>query len=145
MSYKIKPVQPRPVSPAEHVVLEVNNILNDQLKIIQVVFEDYLADDGLVTEVTAAIEVIRDEINVFEPDESDDHTIEKLKAIIDDCGDVIQEKILPLFDKDDLLDFLGHDYAYIKIENLAQREKLEAFVQTEIYPFYNDQNDNFLL
>lgn len=83
--------------------------------------------DGLKTEIHAAVEKLFCGINDV------DLELEKAKNTIADLEKKVEEleaeeltKTIPVF--------------HVEIESLAMQEKIEAFVQKEIYPHYNDEN-----
>lgn len=59
---------------------------------------------------------------------------------IDDLLKVIEDE-----DPDPIYDFVkDKGFCYIRIETMDQQEKLRAFVESEIWPHYNEQASNIL-
>jgi hypothetical protein len=87
--------------------------------------------DGLKTELGAAMDTMQDELNDSEKD----------------FTDMEAEEILKKVDSDEILDFVRFNFPQfvsVKIKSVEQIEKLRTFLETEIFPYYRDQEDNIL-
>lgn len=106
------------------------------------ILDDYMCgDDGMFTELAAAEENFKDEIEMLLLDDVDGKTfLKKIKESLE--NNVFDEsELLSLVDEDTILSHAASlGYVCVKIENLADEMKLEEFVKEQIYPFYSDQD-----
>lgn len=110
------------------------------------IMDDYVADHAMIHEVSIADQNLKEKIlNLVDNDETDiedgeadfDSLLEKIK----EHDDFDADKILELVDIDDVLSFVsGTDYISVQVTNIKDRDKIEEFLKTEIYPFVSDQN-----
>jgi hypothetical protein len=91
--------------------------------------------DGMVTELGAADVCLDKAISDLDDETDMDTVIADLNTLQDDNS----------LETDRLLPFItSKGYAYVKCQTFAQRDALEHFVTTELYPLYADQ-DNYLI
>lgn len=61
-------------------------------------------------------------------------------------SDIVTAEILDVLDEDEVVGWASDkrpNHIVIKLESIELRSKLEEFLKTEIFPFYNDQvSDN---
>lgn len=87
--------------------------------------------DGLKVEMGAAFDTMQ----------------EDLKDCEKDISDMEAEEVLKRVDSDEILDFVRFnfpDMLNVRVKLIEQMEKLRTFLETEIFPFYRDQEDNIL-
>ncbi len=117
---------------------------------------DYVPDPGMLDELKWANENLKDEVDAVIEEfdnppaewlhdkisrlDSDDIDSERLLDVVHSTNAYSSDKVMDLLDDGDMTDhLLSKGYASIKIDNLAQRQKLEAFVKAEIWPNYNEE------
>lgn len=122
------------------------------------IIQDYVPDPGMLDELKWANENLKEEIEAligeFEDPtaewlhdkisrlDSDDIDCDKLMDVVHSTNSYSSDKVMDMLDDGDMADhLLSKGYASIKIDNLAQRQKLEAFVKEEIWPNYNDEGN----
>lgn len=110
---------------------EVLEIVDKYKDVKHAILSDYLMEDGIVTELNAAIDNMVtsiNEIEVEEEPEPDEDEKNNTEPSLDD------------FCEEDILDHLREkDFSIIKIDNLADKIKLETFIENELYPLYADR------
>lgn len=87
--------------------------------------------DGLKVEIGAAFDTMQDD----------------LKDCEKEISDMEAEEVLKRVDSDEILDFVRFnfpDMLNVRVKSIEQMEKLRTFLETEIFPFYRDQEDNIL-
>lgn len=121
------------------------------------ILESYFANEpGLMVELEAADnnfekvlkeEVILDKdvddlIAELEEKELDKNQIKALIDVVKDSDEFEAAEVLELFDETDVFEASSSKgWASIKIDGMGQREKLEAFVKKEIWPFVNEESN----
>ena len=71
--------------------------------------------------------------------------MEKLEAL--DDRNVEDERLLAICDEDEILDWVKTNkpgYVLVKVDSPDIEAKIRNYLETEIYPFYNDQVNNIL-
>jgi len=110
---------------------------------LKAIIDDYAIDDGAIVEINAAMDKIKN--NLVEMVEEDPTKEELLKQLTNEAlyeEDLEQIlSILPDSDKQSIVKSFASECGYklIKINSLADQEKLDSFVEGEIYPYYADQ------
>ena len=121
---------------------------------VSAVLNDYLVTDGAELEIgTAGTNLWNDiEAIIFEdePEEDFDTLFNKLKNIEDDLTVVEFEKLTTLFSDAENMEFMkgqviSKGYALIKVDTLDQKEKIQQFAETEIWPDYNQQRKKIVI
>lgn len=124
------------------------------------ILESYFANEpGLMVELEAANDnfekVLKEEV-ILDKDVDDliaeleekDLNANQIKALVEvvkDSDEFDAADVLELFDEQDVFDASSlKGWASIKIENLAQHQKLESFILRELYPHENE-SDNYSL
>ncbi|GAB1462193.1 hypothetical protein [Pedobacter sp.] len=119
------------------------------------IFDDYLEGDSKMLDAimvedkafTAKIEALREDVSdneeSFEINVGVDIITEHLKELLMD-DDQLSElfKIILNQGEEIVFNYLSDKgYAFVKLNSLADKMKLEDFITTEIYPHYNDRNN----
>ena len=100
--------------------------------------------DGMVTELGAADVTLDKAISDLSCDHDMDSIINELN-VLQDSNDLQTARLLPFIEDTDLeLHITSKGYAYVKCQTAAQRDALEHFVTTELYPLYAD-SQNYLI
>lgn len=107
-------------------------LFDKYLETVGAILGDYVVgNDGMFTELAAADKSFKGEIEDFEFEPS----LEKAIAVIKE-NDVDADELLDLVDESEII---GHveslGYTCIKTENIVDQQKLEDFVQQNIYPY----------
>lgn len=87
--------------------------------------------DGLKVEMGAAFDTMQND----------------LKDCEKEISDMEAEEILKIVDSDEILDYVRFNFPgmlNVRVKSIEQMEKLRTFLETEIFPFYRDQEDNIL-
>lgn len=138
----------------EEQVLEAFDTLKDTTVAI---LESYFANEpGLMVELEAANDnfekVLKEEV-ILDKDVDDliaelgekDLDANQLKALFDvikESDEYDASAILEKFDDEDIAEAAGSTgWATIKIDNLAQHQKLEAFIKHEIWPHMREESN----
>jgi len=124
---------------------KVLELLDNHIDTTRAILDDYLSgDDGMITELGAANENLRNSIEALEVEDDFKSLLEQIKKSDDfDCGELL--KLIADEDEDFILNYsTNKGYALIKLETMEQRSKLEDFIKAEIYPYHNDENKFFI-
>jgi hypothetical protein len=136
------------------VIQEILKLVEKHNETVTVILNDYLVTDGAELEIGAAGNNLWNEIEqlIFtdEPEEDFDALFVKLQNIEDDLGPRQLEKISTLFTNSEIIEFVEGEagskgYALIKVDTLDQQEKLRQFAETELWPNYNQQQENIII
>lgn len=107
------------------------------------ILDDYVADDGMVTELGAADQNLREAIEEFQHESEEDELksiVARLKELEPDQEQSLE--LLEVLDEDAIWDWSKSEgYAYVKCQTMEQHNKLEEFVTTEMYPHYNEREN----
>jgi len=127
-----KSTEPTNTVPAtKGTIGEVLEIVDKYKEVKHAILSDYLMEDGLVTELNAAIDNMVTSINEIEVEE---------EPLPDEDEKNNTEPSLDDFSEEDILDHLREkDFSIIKIDNLADKIKLETFIENDLYPLYADR------
>lgn len=151
-----------PVKKEESKPLNRNEAIQAILKLVEkhnetvaAVLNDYLVTDGAELEIGAAGNNLWNDIEnlVFtdEPEEDFEVLYKKLDDLDTSDWDSRQlEKLATLFNDADKIEFLeglavDKGYALIKVDTMDQKNKLQQFAETEIWPDYNQQKENIVI
>lgn len=150
----------QPVKTEEKTMLEsIDEAVDKHISAIDAILEDYSywVEEGMVTEVNASNENLRNAISdITEAEESFEALLKKVKQHTDyDHEEVLELVDIEEIDHMELLEKVGDDfiknwaieqgYALVKVPQLDQRNKLEEFLNTEIHPLYSDQQMNIII
>jgi hypothetical protein len=145
------------------VAAQILEVIDKHINTVEAIIEEYsyVTEVGMDTELKAANDNLKEAVEDFEYGNTDaekfNQLIAEMKLISGDDFDT--DKILDLLESKDvdtekLLNLLGSDtvtdhvikqgYACVKLNNALDRDKLETFLTTEIYPNYLDQQ-SFLM
>lgn len=123
---------------------KVLDLISKYLDTTGAILDDYLADDGMVTELAAADENLREAVEDLRPEDVEEEIkqiIARLKEL--ELDQEQSEEIIEFLDKDALWDWSKNlGYAYVKIDSIEKADKLEEFIKAEIWPHYNER-DNY--
>lgn len=112
---------------------------NDYTNVTGAILEDYMCgDNGMFIELSAADKNFCDALEEVLVEEvlNEKKVIAYLKENVDD---VDHEDIINVLNEEQVLDWaVSKGYATIRVENLADKAKLEEFVTTQLYPNMND-------
>jgi hypothetical protein len=151
---KTPPAPKAPATPKE----QIEELLKRYFGLEDAIHETYLLDGE--DEIAIARENLREAFEDVEiPDDID---LQAVQSYIDECSEDDEQAILSYFSSDardkfvnenlddvDQSDYLLHSFGpgaiVVKIESLAQREKLEHFLRTEIWPADNQYHNNVIL
>lgn len=98
---------------------------------VEAILKDYLCDDpGMFTELAAADEGFLNDVDDLDEGQT---AKDRLESLLDE---MTEEEILKALDEDKIREW-GDDNSYIalKVEGAADRDKLEAFIKQNIYPY----------
>lgn len=129
-------------TPSDSIIDYVLELLDKHIDTKSAIMDNYLSgDDGMLLELGEADSNLRQEIADIEVDDS----YQKLLSKIEDHDDYNSDDLLKLVDDKEgesaLHEYLQtKGYAIIKIDNIQDQSKLQTFVETELYPLYNDRN-----
>jgi hypothetical protein len=136
-------------------VQEILKIVESHNSVVKAVLNDYLVTDGAELEIDAAGSNLWNEIEQLqfsdEPEEDFDTLYKKMDDLDTRDWDSRQlEKISSLFSDADQIEFMeglaiDKGYALIKVDTLDQKNKLQQFAETEIWPNYNQQKENIVI
>lgn len=142
-------VAPKPLSPAEAVSYDALQVAKDYLQTVKNILGDYAVDlmlgDGIITELDAAGETLVRELSEIDTTQDDDQVF---KYIVEQVGELNldswqTQELLSKLDEEEVNEFVrGKGFMAIKIDNMDKQSKLEEFIETEIFPLYNDQVAN---
>lgn len=121
------------------IIEKVNDLVDKYLDTTSAILTDYIADPGMELELGQADVDLQKGIQALEPDpdKAFDDIIDRLT---DMDVDIDADRLLGVLDDDQVRAYLkGKGYAIIKVDNLAQQDKLTEFVEKEIWPNYNDR------
>lgn len=157
-----KIVKPEPIPQPQKpktVIEQIVELVNKHIDITEAIIENYsyLTDIGMDTELRAADENLKSAVYDL-GDEVTEFSFKDLVQKISDhddfeAGDIIglldgadiddhTDKLINLLEADDVQDyFINQGYACVKLNNMRDRNKLEEFLKTEIYPNFRDQED----
>jgi DNA repair exonuclease SbcCD ATPase subunit len=127
----------------EHLrkILSVDTVLYDINQEEALEFLDAIANERqeLLDELKDLDEMVEDQSDV-------DTLIKKLRdfSLNSDQANQLLE-IVKDDDEDNIYDFVrGEGFMYVKVNNILDQQKLEAFIERRIYPYYNDQQKNVM-
>jgi hypothetical protein len=134
---KVKPAKEKTVS--EQII----DLFNQYLDTTSAILTDYVADPGMLVELSCADKNFIEEIEALQEEmDSKELTFDDLTKKLSEVDDFDNSAILDLCDPELAADWFSNEgYAIVKIQTLDQRTKLEDFVTTEIYPHENDKNN----
>ncbi len=126
---------------------EILKMLEEYIDTTGAILDDYLADDGLITELGEADKNLREKIESMQIENDFDSIVTQLEKIQKKSPDDIEgEKLIPFCSKGDLENWaLDEDYCLVRVADINKRSLLEEFVTTHIHPFYNDQQENLIV
>jgi hypothetical protein len=144
-------------APKKQTKLEGN--LEELRKILSVdsLFDDVDADlaleflDAVETDFATEKQELEDALKDAEAEIIDTKDFKAVLKVLEempdddiDCDELIT--VIENVDPEALCDhFTKQGYACIKCETLAQQQKLEEFLKTELFPLYSDQNTNMFM
>lgn len=118
----------------------IADAFDDYRDVTDAILDDYVADDKMILELGQA-----------------DKNLEKTVTELFDKKEIEGEELLALvksklsegdIDADDLISIINADkknVVTINIQTLDQEEKLKHFIETELYPHYNERMEYSLL
>lgn len=132
---------------------EVKNLVANHLETVTTILDTYedlldVLDDGVKTELLAAVDNLTSSIDSLQEIDQDftfEQLVEKLENV--DASNIETDKLLALCDEDEILDWVKTNkpgFILLKTESGDMEDKIRTFLETEIYPHYNDQVNNIL-
>lgn len=124
---------------------KVQELLDKHFESIKFIIDDYMVGSPeMCDEIEVVNERLKDDIHELELTEDFDYLYEHLKKMYTNDEDIDFEKLVEFVVEDDghfLLteELTRQGFTCIKIENMDKKSKLKEFLQTELFPFYNDQ------
>jgi len=134
-------------------ILKVVGLFQQHIDTTGAILEDYVVgNDGMFIELGEAHKSFLEAVKEIEIEDNAEKLIEKLgdqnlneseydsllKVLVGQYENT-DDKLLGTMDADDIAAHLsGKGYSIIKVDS-AKREKLKDFIESEIYPYYNDQ------
>lgn len=114
---------------------------------VQAIQEDYLIEDDAVMEMNAAVDKLLVKISEENETVSNEFEEEPLKVaaiqVAMQNGEIEADDLLDLLDTADMASHIASadNYFIVRVDTMANRDKLSEFVKSEIYPHYNDQKE----
>jgi DNA repair exonuclease SbcCD ATPase subunit len=102
--------------------------------------------DAIANERQELLDELKDLDEMVENQSDVDTLIKKLRdfSLNSDQANQLLE-IVKDDDEDNIYDFVrGEGFMYVKVNNILDQQKLEAFIERRIYPYYNDQQKNVM-
>jgi hypothetical protein len=126
---------------------KVQELITNHREKIDFILDDYMIGGNAAIEAMVKSETELDKLLIGLRINSKatpfDEAMEALEACddddlkVDEILDFVHDKI----DGDAMLDYMNaKGYAFVKLDSLKDKEKLEEFVKAEIWPFYNDSD-----
>ncbi|MEI8142852.1 MAG: hypothetical protein WCG90_08300 [Chitinophagia bacterium] len=109
-----------------------------------------LLDDGVKIELEASINNLKSSVDALPQVESDEELgFDELFDNLQNLGaeEIESGRLLTLIDNDVLLDHVhsaNPNFVSVKVDSQEARDKVIQFLETEIYPHFNDQCNNIL-
>ncbi len=104
-----------------------------------------LLDDGFKLELQTSVENLKSAIENL-PEVDGELTFDELAEKLEDLkeSEIETDRLLPLCDDDEILDWVKNNkpgYILVKIDSIDIEAKIRHFLETEIYPHYNEQSN----
>ena len=122
---------------------EVIDLIKESKQTIEAILIDYDAGPFCELEVNTAIDNLIQsvqDIETFEDEPEFDEVVKQLKEM--PGSDIVTAEILDVLDEDEVVEWAADkrsNHIVIKLESIELRSKLEEFLKTEIFPYYNEQ------
>lgn len=145
MVKKIK--KPETAAPIEVELTAHDEAVAQFKETVQAIQEDYLIEDDAVMEMNAAVDRLLQKITEANETVSEDFEEKPIGRpdieVAMQNGDIEAADLLYLLDNDDIAKRIANDghYFVVRVDTMANRDKLSEFVKSEIYPHYNDQKE----
>jgi hypothetical protein len=147
----VKKEEPKKLTRDEMFRENVLASIKEHADLIKGILDDYLVTDGAELEIAQALTNLTNVIKTiaFEKEEKQELTPEQVIELANYLYEVDKIKSKDLLDfmvESEIVDYVsGRDFAFVKVTSMDQQNKLRAFVETEIWPYYNQQKENILI
>jgi len=134
----------QPMQEPVDLVDSVRELIKRCNQSIESIMQDYLADEELYDEVQEVIDGLSLELQYLLQKNQFETAIDLLHMTPEYERDTA--RLLMYCDEDETFNSLKQKgFAFVKIETEQQRERLLEFVETKIWPHYNQQVSNVLI
>jgi uncharacterized protein DUF3268 len=147
----VKKEEPKKLNRDEMFRENILASVKEHADLIKGILDDYLVTDGAELEIAQALTNLTIAIKTiaFEEEEKQELAPEEVIELANDLYQIDKIKSKDLLDflvESEIVDYIsGRDFAFVKVTSMDQQNKLRAFVETEIWPYYNQQKENILI